>query len=303
MSTASTSIRSPRFRSQLLRQIAANKVALELLADSGAVQESQTAFENILLSLIAGNITASQKQNILSIFLSWCNDRTLDCPEEVKEAIRMRADHKMRQRKTKRNFIARAGLNWGQAERNEYLSHIPTTTVAELSEPYPPLSHWVYESDEIKEKWQHWITKGRQADARKKRLPMLQLDPSRLTQDIDADSSMIFLDNRGHLAGLVIRKFCGDDDVLDWLDRIIEGAVGNRKSIRVCLCLCCTPCFNQMHHSLRIQEHWSRLDIRLARGVPLPLIGSRTCCPRSIHLRIKLQWMSTKVLLLLLFGT
>ena len=285
MSTAGTSMRSPRFRSQLLKQIAANKIALEVLADSAA-EERQVAFENILLSLIPHATTASEKQNIFWSFLTWCNDRTLDCPEEVKEAIRIRTGHKMKQRKTKRNFISRVGLNWGRAEREEYLSQIPTTTVAELSAPYPPLSHWVYESDEIKKKWEFWIKQGRQADTRKKQLPMLQLDPNKLVHDIDADTSMIFLNDQGKLAGLVIRNFCGDDDVLTWLDDIIEGAVGNRKSIRVCLHLCCKHCFNQMHCSLRIQESWSKLDIRLARGVLLPLIGSRICCPRSIHPKI-----------------
>jgi hypothetical protein len=294
-------MRSPRFRSQLLRQIAANKIALEFLADSQA-EERQVAFENILLSLIPHTTTISEKKNIFRSFLSWCNDQTLDCPEEVKEAIRIRTGHKMKQRKTKRNFISRVGLNWGRVEREEYLSQIPTTTVGELSAPYPPLSHWVYESDEIKKKWEYWITKARQADARKKRLPMLELDPDKLVHDIDANTSMIFLNDEGKIVGLVIRNFCGDDDVLAWLDGVIEGAVGNRKSIRVCFHLCCTPCFNQLHCSLRIQESWSKSDIRLAREVLLPLIGSRICYPRSIHPKIKLQWMSAKVLRSHLFG-
>jgi len=115
---------------------------------------------------------------------------------------------------------------------------------------------------------------------------MLQLDSNKLMHNINVDTSMIFLNNQSKIVGLVIRNFCRDD-VLTWLDDIIEGAVGNRKSIWVCLHLCYTYCFNQMHCSLRIQESWSKLDIRLAHGVLLPLIGSRICCPRSIHPKIK----------------
>jgi len=115
-------------------------------------KERQVAFENILLSLIPHATTASEKQNISQSFLSWCNDWTLDCPEEVKEAICIWTGHKMKQQKTKRNFISRVGLNWGRMEQEEYFSQIPTTTVAELSIPYLPLLHWVYTSDEIKKK-------------------------------------------------------------------------------------------------------------------------------------------------------
>ena len=102
---------------------------------------------------------------------------------------------------------------------------------------------------------------------------MLELDPNKLAPEIDEDTSMIFRNSDGKLVGLVIRRFCRDDDVLAWLDGIIEGAVGNRKSIRVCLHLSCALPFNQMHRSLRIQDSWSKPDIQLARGVLLPLIG------------------------------
>jgi hypothetical protein len=233
MSAAGNSIRSTRFRSQLQRDVAASKVVLQLLAESAA-PESQTAFEDKLLSLIPPSLHNDiEKRNLFRNFLSWCGDQSLACPAELKEAIGNRANLRMRQRKAKRSFIGRVGLNWERERREQYLSGIPTTTVLELDAPYPPLGHWVFESDEIKEKWQYWISKAPLADVRKKRLPMLRLDPSKLVHDIGASTSMIFQKEGGGLAGLVLRNFCPDDDALAWLDGVIERAVDTRKSIRV----------------------------------------------------------------------
>jgi hypothetical protein len=145
----------------------------------------------------------------------------------------MRENIKMKHRKVKRNFIERLGLNWESAKREEYLSRIRTTIVPQLDSPYPPLGHWVFESDEIKKKWQHWILEAPQADSQKKRLPMLKLDLGMLAHDIDDTTSMVFQKESGGLAGLVIRDFCPDSETLEWLDNVIEGAAGIRKSIRV----------------------------------------------------------------------
>ena len=62
---------------------------------------------------------------------------------------------------------------------------------------------------------------------------MLKLDPRMLVHDIDDKTSMIFRKENGGLAGLVIRDFCPDNEILEWLDEVIEGAAGIRKSIRV----------------------------------------------------------------------
>ena len=102
-----------------------------------------------------------------------------------------------------------------------------------LSKPYPPVGHWVYESDEIRDRWIYWITKALQADLRKKCLPMLKLDIGKLAHDIGEDTSMIFWNKDGTLVGLVIRNFCESNEVLVWLDAIIERATSRRKSIQV----------------------------------------------------------------------
>ncbi|KAF8809192.1 hypothetical protein BYT27DRAFT_6525953 [Phlegmacium glaucopus] len=220
------SIRSTLFKCQLLRNVAASEIAVKLLADS-ATPEIQTAFEDVLLSLIPAPFHNDiERENLFRSFLSWCADKSLSCPKELEQAIANRSNLKKKHRKAKRNFIDRVGLNWEAARRDEYLSGIPTTIIPALSTPYPPLAHWVFESDEIKEKWEYWISKAPQADARKKRLPMLRLDPGKLACDLSSDTSMIFQKEDGQLAGLVLRNFCPDSHTLSWLDDVIEGAAG-----------------------------------------------------------------------------
>jgi hypothetical protein len=248
MSTVKNSIRSAHFRAQLLRDVAADNRALELLSDS-TTPESQIKFADTLLTLIPPALANNlEKPALFRSFLGWSKDQSLSCPENLKAAIAMRENHKMKQRKVKRNYIDRLGLNWERPKREEYLARIPTTTVSQLDAPYPPLGHWIFESDEIKKKWQHWILEAPQADSRKKRLPMLKLDPHMLVHDIDDKTSMIFQKEDGGLAGLVIRDFCPDGETLKWLDTVIEGAAGVRKNIRVRsdLSSICIPLISQI---------------------------------------------------------
>ena len=228
-------MRSPLFRLSLLQAVASNPAALKLLADTRDSLEEQVAFQDLLLSLVSPSHQTGikDKETLYRTFLSWCRDPALACPTELRTILADQRYLKKKHRKAKRNFIGKIGLNLGSAAQKEYVSRITNATVEQLSAPYPPMGYWVYESDAIRDKWHYWITAGQQADSRKKRLPMMRLDTSKLVHDIDADTSKIFRSGDGSLVGLVIRNFCEDEEVLRWLDIIIKRAASRRRSIRV----------------------------------------------------------------------
>jgi hypothetical protein len=99
---------------------------------------------------------------------------------------------------------------------------------------YPPLGHWVFESEVIQAKWENHITRGPQPDKRKKWLPMMALNPALLAFDVDASESRIFVTKQGELVAIILQDFCTSEEALAWLDAVVLETVGVRKSIRVC---------------------------------------------------------------------
>jgi hypothetical protein len=65
----------------------------------------------------------------------------------------------------KLDFISKAGLNWMKEQKDKYIAGIPVNVVEPLSKSYPPLGRWVYESDEIYDKWQEHLQCGKQHDS------------------------------------------------------------------------------------------------------------------------------------------
>ena len=232
MATGS-STRSMQFRSKLIRDAGASPAILELL-EASTTPENEVLFVDALLPLIPAAVHQNiNRATLARDFFAWCKHPGVNCPLKLQEALDKCIKHKNAHRQLKRTFIQNVRLNWEPDQRQEYLTSIPTTKVTTFSEPYPPLGHWVYESSSIRNKWEYQITEAPQPDKRKKRYPMLELDPKKLAHDIDADTSMIFSDEADKLVGLVFRNFCPDDDAISWLDDVIEKAVSKRKSIRV----------------------------------------------------------------------
>jgi hypothetical protein len=104
--------------------------------------------------------------------------------------------------------------------------------VTKLKESYPPLGHWVYESDRIGDRWHDHIMYGPLHDKRQKRCPLMKLDASMLVHDVGPNDSVILMDG-SQLVGLTFRNFCGDPRVVHWVDEVIRECVGAKKSIRV----------------------------------------------------------------------
>ncbi|KIL54343.1 hypothetical protein M378DRAFT_92754 [Amanita muscaria Koide BX008] len=112
------------------------------------------------------------------------------------------------------------------------LATIPILKVARLSKPYPPLHKWVCDTQEIYKLWEWWITEGPLPDNRPKRKPLLQLDWRKI-RTIPCNESARLIDGDGSLVGLVIRDFCKEISVLNWINGLIERAVGLKKSCRI----------------------------------------------------------------------
>ncbi|KAF8230741.1 hypothetical protein L208DRAFT_1280486 [Tricholoma matsutake] len=125
------------------------------------------------------------------------------------------------------------GLNWSPIRRDQFLSTIPRMVVEPIAPAYPPLGHWVFESEVIRIKWENHITQGPQPDKQKKRLPMMALDPALLAFDVDASESCIFVTKQGELVAIVLWDFCTSEEALMWLDAVVLETVGVRKSIRL----------------------------------------------------------------------
>lgn len=278
---------SLRDQGQLLSDVAADAAAVRLL-EASATPEIQAEFEAKLFSHIPPHFQSQiTKSALFRNFLSWCNNSKVECPPILRRAIARRKLRKENHRTLKRDFVTIAGLNWSAMRRDQFLSTIPIFTVKPLDAPYPPLGHWVYESESIRAKWAYHITKGPQPDKRKKRLPMMALDPALLAFDVDATESRIFTTESGELAGIVLRDFCLDEAALAWLDQVVLEAVGVRKSIRVCGRLNCIPAalLTWFLCSLKTLENLSKSDIQQGRAVHPNSIGSKTFFQSPTQLR------------------
>ena len=225
---------SLRDQGQLLSNVAADAAAVRLL-EASTTPETQAEFEAKLFSHIPPHFQSQiNKLALFRNFLAWCNNSKVECPPILRRAIASRKLQKENHRTLKRDFVTIAGLNWPVIRRDQFLSTIPVFTAKPLDAPYPPLGFWVYESESIRAKWAYHITEGPQPDNRKKRLPMMALDPALLAFDVDAAESRIFVDKLGKLVAIVLRDFCIDEAARAWLDQVILEAVRVRKSIRVC---------------------------------------------------------------------
>lgn len=75
---------------------------------------------------------------------------------------------------------------------------------------------------------------GKQADERKKRHPLHKIQPRMLQHTICSDSSTLIQDpNTGELVLMVLRGFCGDLGVLDWVDGVVREVIAQKRSVRV----------------------------------------------------------------------
>ena len=233
MSKATNLLRAPYDQRILLVDVASNPILVELLKDSTSAP-AQARFEAELMLLIPHHFHAKlENSDLMRIFLSWCESPKLQCPPVLRAAARQRTLHKIHRRSEKLDFISAAGLNWSAEQRHQFLAGIRTIVVEPFSESYPPLGYWIYESEEIYDKWYHHLQFGKQKDKRIPRRPLHKLDLAKLAHDIYPDQSVIFRTPPGSLVGAVIRDFCPDQEALKWSDHVVKEAVDDRRNARV----------------------------------------------------------------------
>jgi hypothetical protein len=156
--------------------------------------------------------------------------------DAVATAIKHRKQYFTDHRNKKVDFIHRIGLNWSSATRDLFLKGVKTVYLRKRQTPYPPINHWICESEVIDDKWSDYLKYDRRAlpDVRGKRPPIFHIDPSLLSLDIGLDDSQVVYDaHTGDLIMLVIRNFSGDPDLLSHIEGIIKQAVMCRRSMRV----------------------------------------------------------------------
>jgi hypothetical protein len=202
-----------------------------------AYPEQREKFTDLLDGLRNQLHCSAVSGDLYSDFVSYCQSNRI--PQIVTTANEMR-----RQRKAAKDQLHRdikKGLQLSPRNREEYLQgifqSIPTYKVSALSKPYPPIGHWMYESDEIADLWRYHLEKGKQPDARIKRKPLMYLDPEKLVHDLKPDQSGLFFGEDGDVDCYVLRNFCKDNRVLVSVDNTIKENVGAKKSIRVSFCV------------------------------------------------------------------
>ncbi|KAA8895329.1 hypothetical protein FN846DRAFT_758948, partial [Sphaerosporella brunnea] len=102
--------------------------------------------------------------------------------------------------------------------------------------PFPPERQWLSESPEITQLWRKQFTKGKLHDKRKSRYPIVTARPN--DQDwrrvVKSDEDIIVRDAESNeIVLLVMRNFCGDPEVLEWADGVVQTAVATKKSVRL----------------------------------------------------------------------
>ena len=124
------------------------------------------------------------------------------------------------------------------ARDQQFLPSIPISILPKLpkSEIYPPLNHWIYESEEIREHWHHHLLHGKQPDTRLRRHPLLLLEESQLKLDIAGDRSPIIRGGAtGEIVAMVYRNFMPRQyhSILEWINSTILSSIDRKRSAQV----------------------------------------------------------------------
>jgi hypothetical protein len=227
---------SNRYRSdpllirQLVELVSRDPSACSLLSRSALPAEREYFIAH--LNSLAPSATAENVEDIFSSFLQWCSQNRVNTHVMTalaqRNAMRAKMDFLHKEVKQKL-WLSPKGNN---PRLQNFLAGIPTYQVDVLDKPYPPLGYWIYESDAIKNIWEDFLRFGRQPDPRLSRKPPMMLDVSKLEHDVEANESAIFKDG-DDIVLIVMRDFCKDARVVQWIDNVIKEYVGYTKSVRV----------------------------------------------------------------------
>ncbi|TFY63638.1 hypothetical protein EVJ58_g3143 [Rhodofomes roseus] len=218
----------------LIAKIATDHHALSLLARSGDPRP-RLEFEAILYALLDSTGRPSPAGDLFSGFIQWCDSAT-QLPDVLSQALVDRKRSVEIQYRIRMEFVASMGLKrMKEAAKAQWLSENAHVVVLDrLREAYPEYHQWIAETPEIEQQWGHRIRKGKKADKRHKRHPLVLEDPSRLRYVVKEDESVVFRDKEtGDIIMMVIRDFCKDPRALKFVDCNAAESVDLRKSVRL----------------------------------------------------------------------
>jgi hypothetical protein len=135
----------------------------------------------------------------------------------------------------KQQLTRSMGLDWSADRRDQFLSSLPNLQLPKLKKPWPPKNVWLSESTDTAHLWRSHFQHGRLHDKRTKRKPVIvSTKDSSWVKIIRADESAIVRDAAsGKIILIVIRNFCGNQEVLDWVNDIVQATLDIKKSVRL----------------------------------------------------------------------
>ena len=174
----------------LVPHMASDTTALNLFANA-INEDSQKKFMASIWPKITAGWAAAPHESLqpkwFRLFVDQCSVRVASIPKPLAIANSVRKAKYNRTRNTKKCFGQRLGFTHHvRKSKSAQFANIAETTVTAYShdEAYPPLKHWMYESDKIMKKWKKQLTSGRRPDTCKPYLPRLKVDPNLLEHDI-----------------------------------------------------------------------------------------------------------------------
>lgn len=157
-------------------------------------------------------------------------------PVGVTVALRFLRREKMHKRRRHRNLAEDLGLTPNM--RHSRLEGVDTIWLPRLAAPYPPPSRDIYETETIAKIWKTHRAKTPHPDPRSglHGWPQLEkLDSSKLAYTVAGNESTIIRDkDSDKIVAMVLRHFAGNEEVLEWVNGIVDENVGLRRGIRVC---------------------------------------------------------------------
>jgi hypothetical protein len=179
-----------------------------------------------------------QPAQLFDIMTTWfCQFKDASAKfDAVAMALKQRQDYFITHRNQKVDFIHRIGLQWSPAARNGFWNGIHVVELSKLVTPYPPVGHWICETDAIDAKWGKYLEEDPRAqpDRRRPRLPLFHMDVNMLKCDIRPGETAIIKDkDTGELVMVIFCSFSNHPGLLAHVDDIIKCAVEYRKSMRV----------------------------------------------------------------------
>ncbi|KAJ3559157.1 hypothetical protein NP233_g11335 [Leucocoprinus birnbaumii] len=155
----------------------------------------------------------------------------------VSSALRDALTTYRKQKKQTRNIhhdtVRALGLDWTPEIAAGWFQALPNIHLPKLKTPYPPAGKFICEDEAIKKLWYPRLMEAKQADKRLKRCEPLVIDQTKLVRTVEAGESIVVRDCKtNEIVLMVVRNFCGDIDVLEWMGRIVAEAVRICRNVR-----------------------------------------------------------------------